>query len=409
MLGKRQRAAPRVKKQQVNAGPAQHGELLHTLSLKRKAIKEETSVDIDEKIRVLRDEVERSQNKRWLVRKVLDMQDQIQELVNEKQRIDSGQKLGMFDEEMAPVMQRLRAATDRRNRTMLEDAEREVRRKLTCANEPIALQHAILADMCDDCGIPMRVIANDSLLGCPQCAKTRVIPMVSSAAAESEYAGTVVYHQKSRLLEWLEFCQGKEYAEPVPEILDLVMEQLVADKATGLEEFMNDIATERANGPFKHADDAIARLSGTIPHFKHRLLSIKASTVRSAMQAVAASRQDERLRKFYERSPKYAAYISGYWPLRFSNSQEESIRKMYSIAAPAYEKYRKPTQPNWPGGYAYFLRCLCILMGWDEFLDHFTVVSGPKNMVDREAIRQKIWTEDLGWEYVSSATPRPLK
>jgi hypothetical protein len=382
---------------------------MHTLALKRKAIKETTTADIDAKIVCLEKDAVQCRGKRWLVRKELDLRDTIDQLKQEKHLLESGEKLALFDKEMAPVMQRLRTATDRRNRTMLDEAEREVRRKLTAANEPIALQHAILADMCDDCGIPMRVIANDSLLGCPQCAKTRVIPMVSSAAAESEYAGTVVYHQKSRLLEWLEFCQGKEYAEPVPEILEYVMEQLVADKATGLEEYMNDIATERVNGPFKNAEDAIARLSPVIPHLKNRLLAIKPSVVRAAMQAVASSRQDERLRKFYERSPKYSSYISGFWPLRFSSSQEETIRKMYSIASPAYEKYRKPTQPNWPGGYAYFLRCLCILMGWDEFLDHFTVVSGPKNMVDREAIRQKIWTEDLGWEYVSSATPRPLK
>ena len=408
MLGKRPRSVPRVKKQQVSAGPAQHGELIHSLHLKRKALKEQTSAELDHKIAKAQEELIDCVGKRWLVRKYRDTEEIIKNLQEEKRMRDSGELVRKFDAEMAPVMNRLRKATDQRNRTMLENAEREVRRKLTAVNEPIALQHAILADMCEDCGVAMKIIANDSLLGCPQCAKTRVIPVVSSAAAESEYSGTVVYHQKSRLLEWLEFCQGKEYAEPVTDILDLVMEQLVADKSTGLEEYMNDIATERVNGPFKNTDDAIARLT-MIPNLKHRLLGINPSVVRNAMQIVASTRQDERLRKFYERSPKYSSYISGFWPLRFSSDQEETIRKMYSLAAPAYEKYRKPTQPNWPGGYAYFLRCLCILMGWDEFVDHFAVQSTPKNMVDREAVRQKIWTEELGWEYVSSSTPRPLK
>jgi hypothetical protein len=118
------------------------------------------------------------------------------------------------------------------------------------------------------------------------------------------------------------------------------------------------------------------------------------------MQEVSSKNQDERLRKFYERSPKYAAYISGYWPLRFTNAQEERIRALYSTAVPAYDKYRKPSQPNWPGGYAYFLRCLCVLLGWDEFVQHFNVTTGQKNVLEREEIRKRIWEKELDWEFI---------
>lgn len=406
MLGKRTRA-PVVKRQQVTTGPAQHSELVYALQQKRKILSERGCDFIDKQIADIVRELPTCKNKRWLVRREKDLQEQLVKLKKEREDEQSGLVLRTFDTEIEPVMRRLKNATEKRNRAAQEDAERELRKRLTPVSEPISLQQAMLADVCEDCGVPMRIIASDSLLGCPQCAKTRVIPMVSCTAAESEYAGTAIYNQKSRLLEWLEFCQAKEYAEPMPEILALIMEQLVADKATGLEVYINDIATERVNGPFVDAEDAVARLD--IPNLKQRLLNIKPALVRAAMQTVASSRQDERLRKFYERSPKYASYISGYWPLRFSSEQEETIRKMYSLAAPAYEKYRKPSQPNWPGGYAYFLRCLCILMGWDEFIEHFAILAGPKNSVDREAIRQKIWTEELGWEYVSSATPRALK
>jgi hypothetical protein len=243
----------------------------------------------------------------------------------------------------------------------------------------------------------MQIIASDSLLGCPQCAKTRVIPIVSAPVADSEFV-SIPYAQKSRLVEWLEFCQAKEYAEPLPDVLEMIMSELVTQRLTGLEEYISIITEERKKGPYLNVQNALERLQ--IPKLKEKLIGIKANTVRLAMQSASFRFQDDRLRKFYERAPKYCAFISGYWPLRFSSSQEERIKSLYAVAVPAYEKYRKPSQPNWPGGYAYFLRSLCVLLGWDEFVDHFNLKSGQKHTAERDVMRQKIWTRDLDWEYL---------
>jgi hypothetical protein len=246
----------------------------------------------------------------------------------------------------------------------------------------------------------MRVIANDSLLGCPSCAKTRPITSVTAPLADTEFISTP-YQQKSRLSEWLEFCQGKEYAEPDDEVLQSVMEELFRNRQTGLEAFAPEIHEERKSGPFVNAEDAIDRLSDRIPKFKEKLLAIKPNDVRMAMQSVSSAHKDDKVRKFYERSPKFSAYISGYWPVRFSNAQEARITDLYNAAIPAYEKYRKPSQPNWPGGYAYFLSSVCVLLGWDEFVPSFNVSStSAKNSMERESMRQKIWTNDLDWEYI---------
>lgn len=391
--------------------PSLPSEIVAELSARRKELVNASTADIDARLVHLQAQLARCEGKRWMRRAAADALAQRDQLLAERAARLDGSKLREFDAMMRPVVRRLRAAADQLRRgkctrAVVEDAEREARKRLTPRDAPVVLHHAALGDMCDDCGVSMRVVASDSLLGCPQCAKTRAIPVMSAPAAESEYGGSAAYTQKSRLLEWLEFCQAKEYAEPAADVLDIVMHQLVSTRATGLEEYAGIIAAEHeTRGPFRNATDALGRLSAHIPQLLEKLQAIKAPVVRAAMQAVSSARHEQRLRKFYERAPKYAAYISGFWPLRFSASQEERIRRLYAVAAPVYDKFRKPTQPNWPGGYAYFLRCLCVLLGWDEFTGHFNISAGPKNTQEREAVRKRIWEDHLDWEYVPATPP----
>jgi hypothetical protein len=390
------------------SGPALPSEIINAVVARRREISQLGLEEIDAQIQEAEDEAKACSGKRWLWRRAQDAGARIVQLQLERQARATGAKLAEFDASVKPVMRRLRAAMRQRRegapRAVVDDAEREVRKRLTDPRAAVVLTHASVGDMCDDCGVSMRVIANDSLLGCPQCAKTRVIPLCSAPSGETDYVATSTYHQKSRLVEWLENCQAKEYAEPAPDVLEHILDHLVAQRATGLEDFVLEIARERAvRGPFIDARSAMERLRGAIPGLHERLTAIKPNQVRAAMQAVSTARHEERIRKFYERAPKYAAYISGFWPLRFSSVQEDRIRKLYSFAAPAYDKFRKSSQPNWPGGYAYFLRCVCVLNGWDEFAGHFNIAAGPKNTLDREAQRQKIWTEELDWEFVPSS------
>jgi hypothetical protein len=383
---------------------ATQSELISSLVSKRNEIKKLTSEVEEEKIRFLKDEIASSVGKRWLNRHVKDCECQIVELEKKVADIKFGRLLIEFDEKMKPVMRRLKQVNEMKKsiegKIIKEEAEREVRKHLTPLNLPILLQRAAIGDMCEDCGVCMKVIASDSLLGCPNCAKTRSIPVISAPLAETEFVATP-YQQKPRIIEWTEFCQAKEYAEPSTDVLESVMKYLVERRMTGLEDYIDIIAEERnKEGVFVNSENALQRLGSKIPNLKEKLLAIKAVNVRKAMQEISSFNQDERLRKFYERSPKYAAYISGFWPLRFTSAQEERIKALYSVAVPAYDKYRKPTQPNWPGGYAYFLRCLCILLGWDEFVQHFNITTGQKNVIEREEVRRKIWENELDWEFV---------
>jgi len=384
----------------IYASTSSSSELMEHLAEKRKQLKELTTSDLDKRKKELQKEFQGCAGKRWLKLRALDIKNEIEDINRKRQDIIEHKPLEEFDRVMRPILRRLKQAGEKKETMMLEDAERQVRKQLTKLNESVAIKRALTGDLCEDCGISMRVIANDSLLGCPSCAKTRPITSVTAPLADSEFISTP-YQQKSRLSEWLEFCQGKEYAEPDEEVLQSVMEELCRNRQTGLEAFAPEIHEERKNGPFLTAEDALERLGDKIPKLKEKLLAIKPNDVRMAMQSVSSTQKDDKVRKFYERSPKFSAYISGYWPVRFSNAQEARITDLYNAAIPAYEKYRKPSQPNWPGGYAYFLSSVCILLGWDEFIPSFNVSStSAKNSMEREMMRQKIWINDLDWEYI---------
>ena len=209
---------------------------------------------------------------------------------------------------------------------------------------------------------------------------------------------------KHRLPEWIEMAQGKEFSEPPDDVVEAVAKFMIENGMSGLEEFRKEITEERERGGmFLGAQDAIKRLK--IPDLERRLKSINSNTVRTALRGIVVNGKSEKFRKFYERSSKIAALVGGYWPPRMNGQQEEQLRLLYTIAAPEYEKRRKPKQTYWPGGFPFFLRCLCILLGWDEFATQFPT-SSTKEGGARDLLRNEIWSE-LGWELVPYAGSLP--
>jgi len=283
-----------------------------------------------------------------------------------------------------------------------------LRASLLGAPPPLLLT---VGDICDECGVQMKVIANDSMLGCGSCHKTRLLPNTTtvtvSSTGEFDYSSSSV-HQKHRLPEWIEMAQAKQFAEPPLDVLESIVEHLVKTHATGLSsKELLALKTEReARGPFVDAADAIARLQGAIPGIEAAMLRLQAGSVRRALKAMVQAGGSTRLRKYYEHSAKCAAYIGGYWPPRMNAQQEEILRLVYAAAAPAYEAKRKPTQSYWPGGFPYFLRSACALLGWDEFVPLFPLPPGSREGGSRHVLREEIWSE-LSWEMVPAYAPLP--
>lgn len=272
-----------------------------------------------------------------------------------------------------------------------ECLRQHLRAELGLQDAPILLTPG---DVCDECGIQMVVVSHDSMLSCTRCHKLRVLPNTMTVSAmhgtDVESASSITKH---RLPEWIEMAQAKEFGEASPEAIERVT-LYILKSGTGLEQYKDIIREERKKGAFKDADDAIRRLP--IPDLEKILKSITAAEARASLHALVND-GDESLRKFYERSAKIAASIGGYWPPRMNSQQEEKLRMLYTIAAPIYEKRRKPKQSFFPGGFPFFLRSLVLLLGFDEFAESFPV---PGNVLGtRDTLRADIWKE-LGWELV---------
>ena len=72
-----------------------------------------------------------------------------------------------------------------------------VKRKLL--KEAPDLSSTVTADICDDCGVQMLVIANDSMLACARCAKTRVITSANAwtSAMDVDFSNINILHFKT--------------------------------------------------------------------------------------------------------------------------------------------------------------------------------------------------------------------
>ena len=82
----------------------------------------------------------------------------------------------------------------------------------------------------------MMVIANDSMLACSRCAKTRIITSANAwnSSMDADFS-TLHANQKSRILEWLEYAQAKEYGDIEEGLLKSVMTYIFETKQTKLE------------------------------------------------------------------------------------------------------------------------------------------------------------------------------
>jgi hypothetical protein len=418
-------------------------------------------------LRSLQTRLARTVGKRWMQLEAHALQQTMRALKREILRIDQGAHVVAFDARAAPYVEKykraLRAAATRtrvpithtRDTKSKEKRVMVVRVAPPCADAPQTVEalgdalrtellgepaplYIACGDVCDVCGVAMRIVGAHSVWGCPTCGKTRKYDLMTSAAVghgtEHDYSSNT-YHQKNRLVETLENTQGTEYADPPEAITRLVAQALLqsgksAFCAPALQIAIRDEVAVR--GPFVDAIDAIERLQGAIPDIEMRLKADSAAQkTRTALRDVAknasawlvhahpeldgvvgkaktdaVAKFQDRVRKQYERSSKIGATLGGFSPLQMRPDQEEYLRRLFVACASEYDAYRKPGQHNWPAGYPLFIRSVLLLMGLDEFAVQYPIATGPKNRKEHEEMRRAIWAK-MDWECVPITQPFP--
>lgn len=282
-------------------------------------------------------------------------------------------------------------------------------------HQEVQITRVEFGEFCNTCNVFMKIILQESILCCPMCGISKQIPLYSIASIESDFFVPKALQNKARIIDWLQNVQGNDSGDAKPEVVEELCSFIYKHRKSKLCDYLNVISNERKNGVFKTYGDAVQRLKGKIPGVEQYLRNINHSFIRNCLEEMknannllleSSDDQNAYLKRCYEKAPKYASALSGLKPLCFTSQQEEKIKYMYSLAAPEYERH-KGKYKNWPGGYAYFLKCLCALLGYDEFIDHFENNSNnTKIKEEREMFRKKVWGI-LKWQYFSMEHPLP--
>lgn len=109
------------------------------------------------------------------------------------------------------------------------------------------------------------------------------------------------------------------------------------------------------------------------------------------------------LNKYYEHRAQIAHRIGNTPPPYLSVADEERLRKMFLELQGPYEAcpIKKRAKRSNFLSYAYTLRKLCELLGWDEFVTLFPLLKSEQRLMQHD----KIWKwccEQLGWQFIPS-------
>lgn len=259
----------------------------------------------------------------------------------------------------APIMRQSRLMCEGVEKKVYhrESIRQELQAEMEQAPPPVYVVHG---DMCEQCNVPMIVLASEALLGCPQCSRTRLyIQATSSRIAygeEVEFAN-FSYKRQNHFQEWLNTFQAKESTEVPQPIIDAVMEDLYAKKK------VRDVG------------------------------KITQKKVKEVLK-------DLKLRKYYDHAPQITARITGVLPPRMTPFQAEQTKLMFAAIQGPFNMHCPPERTNFLS-YGYCLYKFCELLGYDEFLPCFPLLKGKDKLAAMDRIWRKICGE-INWQFIPS-------
>ena len=215
-------------------------------------------------------------------------------------------------------------------------------------------------DVCDVCNLPMVVMASEALLGCSKCSRVR--PYLQSTSSRIPYGEEVEfsgfsYKRQNHFQEWLNAIQAKESTEVPNNVIE-------------------DIMTYMCN------------------HNIRQQRQITPMYIRQVLKEM-------NLKKLYDHTMQIYVSITGNHPPRFTAFQEEQLRIMFEAIQGPFQKHCPPDRKNFLS-YAYCLYKFCELLGYDHFLQYFTLLKGVDKLYKQDVIYKKI-CEELDWQFIPSS------
>lgn len=214
-------------------------------------------------------------------------------------------------------------------------------------------------DECPLCNETLMLINSKAIMTCPSCgyAVTYLDATMSSMSYSDDVEfSSFSYKRINHFNEWLQQVQAKENFEISEENMNSIMEELQ----------------------------------------KQRITSVNMITPKKVREVLKTLK----MRKAYEHVAQITSKLTGKAPLRIPPEAEETCRLMFIAVQPAFEKHCPKDRKNFLS-YSYCLYKFFQLLGYDQFLDTFTLLKGRDKLMRQDEIFKKI-CEELSWEYTAS-------
>lgn len=253
------------------------------------------------------------------------------------------------------------------------------------------------------CGRPMVVVIDGALLGCPVCRtvernqsrlSTSLAKISVRAVRASKSPGSSADIQscqsESRVRELMLSIQGLG-PQATPEEATATAEWMLASGRHPLEKHRAKIldALHRREGRLWGSwEEAKMSLGDEV---MADLAEINGPAVRE--HRALMKRAGARI-KSYDDCQSIATMMTGLAPPKIRTPLREYVCALLRQAHPVYEAASKNGDNFW-GGYPYFLRCVFLLLGRDEYLPYINLPS----LKNKEEVRRWLWNA-IGWEFV---------
>lgn len=214
-------------------------------------------------------------------------------------------------------------------------------------------------DECPLCNETLMLINSKAIMTCPSCGYS--VTYLDATMSSMSYSDDVEfssfsYKRINHFNEWLQQVQAKENFDLSDENMQNIMEEL----------------------------------------YKQRITDISQVTQKKVREILKILK----LRKAYEHVAHITCRLTGAKPMRIPPEAEETCRLMFIAVQPAFEKHCPKDRKNFLS-YAYCLFKFFQLLGYDQFLDSFSLLKGRDKLIKQDEIFQKI-CEELDWDFLPS-------
>lgn len=214
-------------------------------------------------------------------------------------------------------------------------------------------------DECPLCHSELVLVSVKAIMTCKWCGYSVAYldaTMQSMSYGDDVEFSSFSYKRINHFNEWLQQVQAKENYDVSQTVLDAVMEEL----------------------------------------WKQRIRDIDLITPKKVREVLKTLK----LRKAYEHVAQITCKLTGKRALRVPPEVEEMCRLMFIAVQAPFEKHCPKDRKNFLS-YSYCLFKFFQLLGYDEFLDSFTLLKGRDKLARQDDIFKKICAE-LDWEFVPS-------